>query len=153
MRGAAIALTLVACAGCGFEPRERFREAVENPEAEFTEYTGLDFPDSARILAVGDTHGGLNGDGEFYLAFEADKETIQAWLDQEPPWGQPAWLPGPVPGEIANHCMDAPRDGMDSDRIHYIAQDFKRASIPWHNGRLLVLDPARGRVVLSWWDF
>lgn len=153
LRGSPVIFAVALCAGCVFDVPERFRETVENPGAEFTRYTGLAFPDSAKILTAGDTHGGFNGDGEFYVAFDADRQTIDSWLDDPPPWNQPAWLPGPVPQEIAGHCMDAPREGMDSERIRYVAEDFKLASIPWHNGRLLVLDPARGRVVLSWWDF
>mgnify|MGYP000922310228 CR=1 FL=1 len=154
-----IVAVLLVHAGCFWSVPERFRETVEDPAGEFTACTQITFPSSAKIIAVGDTHGGFHGDGEFYLVFDADESEIAGWLDQPPPWNQPAWLTGPVPYEISGHCLadatssESARNLFKATITRYIAEDFQQASIPWHNGHLLAIDIESGRVILSWWDF
>jgi len=136
-----------------------FRTTVKDPAAEFTEYTRLRWPESAVVVTVGDDHRGWHGDGEFRLVFDADKETLSQLLAQKPPWGDAEWKSGPVPDEIAGHCFLGLSNGADyrqglADRhVRYCAHDFKLSTIPWHNGKLLAIDPNAGRVFLSWWDF
>lgn len=136
-----------------------FRETVEDPGGEFTEYTNIPFPSSAKIIAVGDTHGGFHGDGEFYLVFDADIAEIASWLGQPPPWNQPEWLAGPVPYEIAGRCLadatwsESVKRHFEATTTKYVAVDSKQSSIPWHNGQLLAINMETGRVVLSRWDF
>lgn len=138
---------------------ERFRETVPNPGAEFTKYTGLPFPPSATIVEVGDTHGGFHGDGLFFLILDVDPAEVSAWLDQQPPWKQGSWLAGPVPEKL-HRLLGVPQpvraecvELMNSATVSYVAEDFQMSDIPWHNGRVLVLDPESGRVILLWWDF
>ena len=136
-----------------------FRTTAKDPASEFTKYTSLPWPDSAAVVGCGDSHGGWHGDGEYYLVFDADKESLARWLSQKAPWGDAEWKDGPVPDEIAGHCFlfegspNPYRDSLAGSRIRYCAQDFKLCDIPWHNGRLLAVDPTIGRVYLSWWDF
>jgi len=153
-----VALLLVH-AGCSWTVPERFRETVDDPAGEFTEYTQIPFPSAAKIIAAGDTHGGFHGDGEFYLVFDADKSEIARWLDLAPPWNQPEWRSGPVPHEISGHCLadatssENARSLFDATTTRFVAEDLKQSSIPWHNGRLLAIDTESGRVILAWWDF
>lgn len=129
---------------------------VEDPASRFVEYTGLAWPKSAKVVLAGDDHGGWNGDGEFFLVLDADRETLERWLTAVPPWGGPEWQQGAVPHEIAMHCRfgDARThsDALSSSDIRYCAEDFKMTDIPWHNGRVLALSTKTGRVYLSWWD-
>ncbi|HUE15631.1 MAG TPA: hypothetical protein VMR25_15800 [Planctomycetaceae bacterium] len=137
----------------------QFRKTVKDPAVEFTEYTKLQWPGSAVVVTVGDDHGGWHGDGEFRLVFDADKDTLVRWLAQKPPWGDAEWKSGPVPDDIAGHCFVAlsngpdHRQGLADSHVRYCAHDFKLSNIPWHNGKLLAIDPNAGRVYLSWWDF
>lgn len=130
---------------------------VENPAAEFSKYTSLTWPESASVVLVGDNHGGFHGDGEFFLVLDADRKTIEGWLSAQPPWGKPDWQDGAVPSDIVNHCRFGGEwthsAALSSSDIRYCAEDFKMASIPWHNGRLLAINIKTGRVYLSWWDF
>ena len=45
----------------------RFRDVVADPGGDFRSKTGLSFPTSAKIIWVGDDHGGFHGDGAFPL--------------------------------------------------------------------------------------
>ena len=136
----------------------QFRKTVKDPAVEFTKYTKLQWPESAMVVTAGDDHGGWHGDGEFYLVFETDKETLVRWLAQKPPWGGTEWKSGPVPDDISGHCFTAVSNGSDyhqglvNRHVRYCAHDFKFADMPWHNGKLLAIDPNAGRVFLSWWD-
>jgi hypothetical protein len=130
---------------------------VEDPASEFTEYTGFVWPDSANLVVVGDDHGGFHGDGEFYLVFDVERDTLEKWLSVNPPWGDPEWQEGAVPNDIAGHCSfggnSTHSTALSSPDNIYCAQDFKISSIPWHNGRVLAINTKTERVYLSWWDF
>src|SRR5262245_58018272 len=84
-------------------PLNKKDRVVSDPGAEFTKLTGLNWPSDAKIISVGDDHGGFNGDGEFHLVFETDAKSIRSFLESSPPW-QGEWVDGPVPTEIGFHC-------------------------------------------------
>jgi len=137
----------------------QFRYTIEDPASEFTEYTKLKWPEGSVVVSVGDDHGGLHGDGEFHLIFDANKEELERWLNSPTPWGDAKWKNGPIPIDIADHCFLSVKhgtiyqSGLAQTGIFYCAEDFKLSDIPWHNGRILAIDPVAGRVYLSWWDF
>lgn len=144
-------LFLTAVTGCGDindGPR-----SISDPISEFTNATGLSLPSNAKVVDAADTHGGFHGDGELCLILKTNPVVIENWLSDAPPWKQKDWLVGPVPSEVASHCLETPTTGMKSTEVRYFAEDFKLSSIPWHNGRLLVVNPKTGQVTLSWWDF
>jgi hypothetical protein len=153
--------------------RHRFREVVTNPGGDFVKITGLGWPASAKVLAVDDDHGGFQGEGEFYLVFDASPETLKQWLARPAPW-RATWQQGPVPHDIAGHCGFGFRNGgtLDADaearyaegwdhvralltskNIWYVARERCCESLRWHNGELLAVEPGTGRVWLSSWDF
>ena len=150
-----------------------YRTVVADPSREFTQFTGLEWPSAASIVSVADDHGGFIGDGEFHIVFDADRETLERWLAESPPWDQTEWKPGPVPGEIGFHCTfglggigtGTTHGGqslyfgnpelvqlLSSRQIRYAADSHCGDSC-WHNGALLVIDPTNSRVWLSQWDF
>ncbi|MFI4849826.1 MAG: hypothetical protein ACIAZJ_12060, partial [Gimesia chilikensis] len=111
------------------------------------------------------------GDGEYYLVFDTDAETISHWLKQPAPWGETDWQQGPVPAEIPRFFnfgvsgMSAPTLGteaaglieasqierlLDAPEIRYAAR--QRAKNSWNNGEILLLDPVQNRVWYSRWD-
>jgi hypothetical protein len=142
------------------------------PGLGFRHYTGLRWPSEVRVVRSADSHGGFLGDGEYFLVFDADPATLQGWLAGDAPWGR--WERGPVPGEMGFHCKfggsgvgwGGPVGGppryrgdeelvrlLGSDHVWYSARERGSGSLRWHNGDLLVLDLAAGRVWLSVWDF
>ena len=169
-----LSLVLIAfLIGCA--PPSRFRDTVNNPGEDFVRVTGLEWPSGAKVVRVGDTHGGFNGDGEFYLVFDVDKAMLANWLGTNPPWGGNKWNKGPVPGEIGFHCNFGSSERiytsnqgsgpsqyggdpqlvalLSSEKVLYVARERGAGSIRWHNGDLLVVDSDAGRVWLSVWDF
>lgn len=154
LRAVAVIAFLASTSGCEpFGPSGPIRDAIPNPAAEFSEITRLELPEGAKLVVADDTHGGFHGDGELFFVYTVSREAIEEWLVEPPPWSQREWQRGPVPREISSHCLDAPTEGMNRNRVRYVAEDSEYSGIPWHNGRLLVLDPQAGRVVLSCWDF
>jgi hypothetical protein len=151
-----------------------FREVVDNPGADFTRATGLAWPQGAKVVSVGDDHGGMMGDGEFHVVFDTDEATLKKWLASPCPWQPRKWQRGPVPTEIGFHCRFG-TDGVAAIRIDggpskyvgdreleqllrsqtiwYAAKERCCESLRWHNGHLLVIDCATNRVWLSVWDF
>ena len=99
--GAFILLPLLAISCAFYNSQGHFRDAITNPGAEFTQFTGLPFPDSARVISTGDTHGGFHGDGEFHLVFEADRATLAGWRSM-------------LPTSAAGPMVERP--GTDTDR-------------------------------------
>lgn len=180
--GVAIALVLALYATAGMLTlvaipelivRDRFREVVTNPGGDFVRITGLGWPTPAKVLAVDDDHGGFQGEGEFYLVFDASPATLKRWLAGPGPW-QATWQQGPVPHDVAAHCgfgfrsteardaaasrrytqsWDHLRTLLSSKNIWYVARERCCESLRWHNGELLAVDPGTGRVWLSSWDF
>ncbi len=138
----------------------------------FRFYTGLWWPSNARVIARGDDHGGFHGDGEFYVVFETDEQTIQKWLSGSAPWGQ-EWEQGPVPGEIGFHCSFGTLGAswstvngesryrgdeelvrlFSSNQTWYAARERGSSSLRWHNGDLFIVDPQAKTVWFCVWDW
>ncbi len=139
----------------------------------FADSTGLAWPPNGSLVRSVDSHGGFLGDGEFYVVFDADEATIQKWLEGPAPWGG-NWRHGPIPGEAGIHCsfgtsgvswggvVGKPSsysgdkelvDLLSSTSVIFAARERCCASLPWHNGNLLIIDPGSRRVWLSVWDF
>jgi hypothetical protein len=153
--------------------QKQFRATVEDPGRDFTRVTGIPWPRTANVVSVADTHGGLMGEGELYLVFETDRETLESWLAESRPWSS-SWKDGPVPPEIGVHCTfgagsvvaevgNSVRGGyfgnstlaplLGSSSIQYVAAERCCGDLPWHNGNLLIVDLATNRAWLSVWDF
>lgn len=166
--GLLAALFLLPPAKYSQEPR--YYE-VTDPESDFKHYTGFDWPGSARVISAGEVRLEFLGDGEYYLVFDTDAETISYWLKQPTPWGETEWRQGPVPAEIPQFFnfgvsgMSAPVLGteaagpievsqverlLDSPEVRYAAR--QRAKNSWNNGEILLLDPVQNRVWYSRWD-
>lgn len=149
---------------------------IEDPETGFTQITGLEWPENPEVITLADTHDGFLGDGEFYLIFRTDKETLEEWLSNPPPWENEEWKLGPVPPEIGSHASfgkgsmiigsvgDGPYqyesegelvDLLKSDKIWYVVKErcCGRDSLYFHNGELLIIDLETQRVWLSSWDY
>ena len=82
----------------------RFRDVVADPGGDFRSKTGLSFPTSAKIIWVGDDHGGFHGDGEVPLVRESSRPVFEQRLLQSPPWDKREWMTGPGSQEIGIHC-------------------------------------------------
>jgi hypothetical protein len=135
-----------------------FRErGVTDPASDFSSITYLPWPQSARLVAAGDSHwDGKSGgfgfgpgilDGTLHIVFDADPAVLRTWLSQSPPWGE-SWQHGPVPDHIAINFPDAvtlPRD------VRYAAAS-RNSRVPFWDGELIALDVKSGRVWLVRWD-
>ena len=124
----------------------------------------------ARVVRSGDSHGGFQGEGEFYLVFRVDGATIRRWLSGAAPGGG-GWLRGPVPGKVGFHTtfgyeptgFRMPGSSytgrgelvrlLGSGEIWYAAWGRGHDSMPWHNGDLLIVDPRTRLVWFSVWDW
>ncbi|HTE19503.1 MAG TPA: hypothetical protein VK689_14130 [Armatimonadota bacterium] len=144
-----------------------------SPNEQFRQATGLKWPETARLVARDDDHGGIMGEGEFYLILQADAATLGKWLAGPAPWAA-SWKRGPVPGELGFHCgfgtegvgwgstNGAPPEYtgdarlirvLGSKDVWYAERNRCCDGMEWHNGDLLVLDPQSGKVWLAVWDF
>lgn len=152
---------------------DRFRTTIADPASDFTRYTGLAWPESARIVSVDDDHGGFRGKGVFHIIFDVDRETLERWLVDSPPWGGRSWKRGPVPWEIGGsfgeaHSVSATSiDGgpykyhgdpmvvqmLGSDKTWYAAKERCCEGMPWRRGVALILDLGNNRVWVSSWDY
>jgi hypothetical protein len=140
----------------------RKRAFVEDPAGDFTRWTGLPWPENARISSVDDDHGGWRNDGAFHIVFDADRATLEKWLAGPPPWSLGAWQRGPVPLDLfSGFDRDGGNDQgyelmceevLKSDKTWYVAKDRGR-SLKWAHYNLLILDPTNNRVWLSCVDF
>lgn len=144
------------------------------PEQVFERATGFRWPSNAIVISSGGD--GLVTDGEFHVVFSVDEATISQWRRVQPVTPLSQWQSGPVPTEIGAHCAFGKKyaayltrhesneevhyagdpelvDLLSSDKIMYSAHDERYGSIPWHNGRLLILDNRTNKVWLSIWNF
>ncbi len=141
-----------------------------NPDIRFTQITGLEWPETAKIITTGDTY--FLGEGEFYLVFEVDQEVLETWLSNPPPWEGNEWKSGPVPQKIGYHTTFGTSGTiiggteyigdeqlvklLNSNSIWYVAKErccSDRDYLEFHNGNLLIIDLDSNRVWLSIWDF
>jgi hypothetical protein len=164
--------TLMACGLMLYFVSSLFHTLLVDSASDFKFYTGLAMPEGASVVRTGDDHGGFQGDGEFYLVFEADPEALSKWLADAPPWGK-SWQAGPLPSEMTFQNMfgwqesglldlpepdahlnpDRAENVLNSTRVRYSAEERCCQTLPWHNGSLLIVDPESGYVWLSVWDF
>ena len=168
---------ILICTGLvSIAPPVQYRKTIDNPGAEFTQITKLEWPKSAKVITVSDTHGGFLGDGEFYLVFETEQEDLEKWLSNPPPWEIDEWVSGPVPPEIGSNASfglggagTSSINGvsteywggepliqlLNSNNIWYVAKErcCGRDSLYFHNGELLIIDLEAGKVWLSSWDY
>ncbi len=144
-----IAATASRCGGY----RER---GASDPAREFEALTGLVWPESAKVIEADDSHLEEYGtpigfgpgvlDGELFIVFDADKETVGRWAAGAAPWGA-GWQMGPVPEKILGRSRHV--STLDSSGVTFAAQE--RGSGYW-DGDLLMIDRSSGRVWLSSWD-
>ena len=146
---------------------------LDDPAAAFTQRTGLPWPESASIVSASDDHAGF-GEGELHIIFDVQPADFARLLNGPSPWGKSEWQRGPVPPEIGFHChfgtsgvamtqagnKPAEYSGdpklvnlLGSHDVLYDANERCCESLRWHNGSLLVMDPATHRVWLSIWDW
>lgn len=123
-----------------------------DPVATFIHDTGLAMPDGAVVLASGDTHGGMQNDGDTYLAFRTDPDRLRNWLALPPPFGAQRWESGELPEELRDHCRHGPASvaprASRSPALHYVRRGNSPAS-----GVLLVLNLNTGRAWYCSWTF
>lgn len=173
---ALIAPILICFSSTSVAPPAQYRKTIDNPGAEFSQITGLEWPKYTKVITVADTHGGFIGDGEFYLIFDTDREILEKWLSNPPPWKIDEWKSGPVPPEIGSHVSfgkdgimigsvgDGPYqygskgelvDLLKSDKIWYVVKErcCGRDSLYFHNGELLIIDLDAQQVWFSSWDY
>lgn len=125
---------------------------IENQAQAFLESSGLKLPTNARIIESCDDHSGFHGDGEYYMVFDTTPEEINKYL-QTTPWNN-QWQKQPVPSDISfrTGLTKIYADTFESNDIWYVATG-KDGAIPYHNGKLMVIDPQLNRVFYSQWDF
>ena len=125
---------------------------IENQAQAFLESSGLQLPTNAQIIESCDDHSGFHWDGEYYLVFNTTSEEIEKYL-QTTPWNN-QWQKQPVPSDISSNTglSNVFADVFESNDIWYVATG-KDGAIPYHNGKLMVIDTERNRVFYSQWDF
>jgi hypothetical protein len=137
-------------------------------ERKYAIATGTQLPAERNVIAGGDTHDGLHGDGEFYLVYSTSSNNIKQQLASPPPFGD-SWLIGPVPSDIGFHCTfgtEGVTVGMHgyqgnsqlsellgSSNIQYAVcgSDTANGEVSWHNGRIFIIDEGANEVWLSVW--
>ena len=155
-----LALCTVATAcGCGDGYHKR---GVSDAAADFEAVTGLKWPESAKVVAADDSHvEGDSGfgfgpgvmDGELFIVFDADKESVKTWAAEAAPWDV-EWQKGPVPEKILHHTHFST---LHTAGIIFAAhergasRDFGNDFAFW-DGELLMLDLSSGRVWLASWN-
>lgn len=125
---------------------------IANQAQVFYNSSGLELPSNAQIIKSCDDHGGFHGDGEYYVVFNTSKEEIDKYF-QTNPWDS-QWQKQPVPKDISSRTglTEAYADIFESSDIWYIATG-EDGAIPYHNGKLMVVDLIKNRVFYSQWDF
>lgn len=125
---------------------------IENQAQAFYKSSGLKLPEDAQIIESCDDHGGFHGDGEYYLVFDTTPEEISKYL-KTTPWNN-QWQQQPVPSSISSRTglTEIAAATFESSDIWYVATG-KDGAIPYHNGKLIAIDPQKNRVFYSQWDF
>lgn len=125
---------------------------------DYSRYTGLPRFTSMKI------HDERNlrqwqGDGDYFVSFDLDAADLAKLLEKSPWTGCP-WTQGAPPEEIQRNLESLPtawlQHGLpdwESDHLLHAAEDFKHApQLPWHNGRVAIVDSKLRRVWVLEWD-
>lgn len=125
---------------------------IEDEAQYFYESSGFQLPANAQIILSCDDHSGFHWDGEYYIVFDTTAEEIKKYLETSL-WGT-TWKKGSVPQQISFHTGLSRWEGskFNSSSIWYLAEN-QNTNIPFHNGRLMVIDPEKNRILYSEWDF
>ena len=167
-------LLVAVCVGLPllFYPGRLVKQGISASQFLLSE-TGISVGDGWSEIDSGDEHGGFVGDGESFAIFQLTQDAIDTLVNSAPPWST-EWKPGPVPGEIGFHCSFG-TDGvafgdpieqvgsysgnellvrvLGSQHVLFDAKERCCDTIRWHNGHLIVIDPASRTVWLSVWNF
>lgn len=149
------------------------RITIENPDQEFTKFTGLAWPDGATVIAADTPYSAPFGEGEFYLIFETNSEVIKDWLSKPPPWEAGIWKYGPIPPEIGLHItLGTSGVGIQGNgslstyfgdeqlvqllnsrnNLYAINERCCNGNPGFNNGNLLIIEPGLNKVWLVIWD-
>jgi|GEM_PF-3092920 len=132
-------------------------EKIINPTTadKFTQITGLEWPETAKIISVRDTY--FMTEGEYELVFEADHNVLQTWLSKPPPWELNEWQSNSSPLSLHEWSLRLHLDGTGAggENAWYAAKELccSGKGLEWHNGNLLVIDLSSNTVWLSIWDY
>lgn len=121
------------------------------PDIRFTQMTGLEWPESARIITTSDEF--FVFDWEYYIIFTADHEVLETWLANPPPWYGHKWKRGPVPSEIPSGLDKITVNLSKSENTWYTAREYCCKDLPFHSGNLLIVDLDFNTVWLKSWDY
>lgn len=158
--------------------KSRFQtKGMARPAQRFTEITGILWPQVTNLVKADDTHwdgeselGSIGfgpgiGDGECFVIFDTNEDTIKHILSSPPPWQMPTWLSGPVPfdrcpgfGEAVGRGIKDNNAGysgspyalelLESKSLRYIVVPRGRSSSPYSAMLFLGVDSAKRRVYL-----
>jgi|GEM_PF-4449205 len=126
------------------------------PSEYFQRASGMLLPADAEIVYSREDHRSMNGDGYFVCIFDLNDEGINRLLEQRI-WGQD-WAVGQPLDIIRRHCCDDRFQNepiWERDDVHHLAQNMSPNNdiLPWHNGRIFIIDSEAGRVWFGDWDF
>ena len=129
-----------------------FKRATDPLEA-FRRRTGFDDHGTARVLTTTRT-ATIDGSIDFAIVFDADRETVAAWLQQRPE-GWRGWFHGEIPHWITGQCpiarqalIDVPIEPSNASTATFL---FRVSSLNDDHGDLIVIDPTIGRVWFLFW--
>ena len=139
------------CGGVGFYFATGFWDVSArdpDPESDFEQMTGLDWPADAVVVTASNTISGMQSEGRYELQFRTSPTTAKQWLARPVPRGS-RWQEDFLPDEIVQYC------GPDwqSDGHPYAAWKVLPSDTDWHRGTLLIADPKTGMVWLYAWKF
>jgi len=123
-------------------------------ESRFRLCSDIDLPHSASVILFEDGERSMNGDGVFTVVFEVNHGDLRALLQSAPFGG--SWETGPVPAEIKQSFFENEfklKAPWHATNTKYVAQDRGPKHLPWHNGRLFIVEPDSRRVWFGEWDY
>ncbi len=138
-------------------PIERLRQARAKSEmlARFQFLSDIPLPNSAMIEYLEDGERALmNGDGVYSVIFQINDADLGMLLQSSPFGG--TWDLGPVPSKIRDAYFenDFKRNApWQAAHIVHTAQDRGPKGMPWHNGRIFMVDRNAKRVWFGEWDY
>ena len=141
---------------CVFFGELIFDGPTKTPEEYFQHNASMIFPDNGVIVHHFRQRNSFNGDGEFVCIFDLDEDGINRLLDQRI-WGQ-EWVAGQPLEIVRSHFSDEQfkNDAIWQRKdIRHLAQNRSPNNdfLPWHNGRIFIIDTQARRVWFGDWDF